>query len=154
MLDQHAFQLEGADAVVGSLEDIIGTADVGDVAIGVAGGDVAGMVPALAEGGRVSGFFAGVTEHQAAGAGGEIDRDFTLAGGAAAGIQDFDAVAGQRPAHGPGLTGWPGELPTSAVVSVWPNPSRMVMPQAARTRSMISGFSGSPAEISSRSWSR
>ena len=38
----------------------------------------------------------------------------------------------------------------TAVVSVWPKPSRMVIPQAARTRSMTSGFSGSPALVHSR----
>jgi len=51
----------------------------------------------------------------------------------------------------PGTTGCPGGLPICAVVSVWPKPSRMVMPQAARTWSITSGLSGSPAEISSRS---
>jgi hypothetical protein len=48
------------------------------------------------------------------------------------------------------LTACPGELPTWAVVSVWPKPSRRVIPQAALTWSMTSGFSGSPAPISSR----
>ena len=42
-------------------------------------------------------------------------------------------------------------LPTSAVVSVWPKPSRMVMPQALRTCSITSGLSGSPAATHSRS---
>ena len=42
-------------------------------------------------------------------------------------------------------------LPTSAVVSVWPNPSRTVIPQALRTCSITSGFSGSPAATHSRS---
>ncbi len=50
----------------------------------------------------------------------------------------------------PGLTGTPGKFPTWRVVSVWPKPSRMVMPQAARTRSMTSGLSGSPAATASR----
>ena len=42
-------------------------------------------------------------------------------------------------------------LPTCAVVSVWPNPSRTVIPQALRTCSITSGFSGSPAATHSRS---
>jgi hypothetical protein len=42
-------------------------------------------------------------------------------------------------------------LPTCAVVSVWPKPSRTVMPQALRTCSITSGLSGSPAATHSRS---
>src|SRR5580704_17479483 len=42
VLDQHALQLERRDAVVRCLEDIVGPADVGDVAIGIRGGHVAG----------------------------------------------------------------------------------------------------------------
>ena len=38
VLDQHALQLERADAVVGGLEHVVGAADVGDVAVGVAHG--------------------------------------------------------------------------------------------------------------------
>ena len=30
----------------------------------------------------------------------------------------------------PGFSGWPGGLPTSAVVSVWPKPSRTVVANA------------------------
>ena len=50
----------------------------------------------------------------------------------------------------PARTGWPGVFPTCAVVSVWPNPSRTVIPQALRTCSITSGFSGSPAATHSR----
>jgi hypothetical protein len=48
------------------------------------------------------------------------------------------------------LTGCPGGLPICSVDSVWPKPSRMVMPQASRTCSMTSGLRGSPAPTSSR----
>ena len=51
----------------------------------------------------------------------------------------------------PVRTTCPGVLPASAVVSVWPNPSRTVIPQALRTCSITSGFSGSPAATHSRS---
>ena len=51
----------------------------------------------------------------------------------------------------PRMTFCPGELPITAVVSVCPKPSRMVMPQAARTCSMTSGLSGSPALTASSS---
>ncbi len=50
----------------------------------------------------------------------------------------------------PGRTVWPGVLAICTVVSVWPKPSRMVTPQAFRTWSMTSGFSGSPAPTTTR----
>src|SRR5580698_5967881 len=45
--------------------------------------------------------------------------------------------------------GCAGELPTSAVVSVWPKPSRSMSPHAFFTRPIISGFNGSPAPTTS-----
>ncbi len=48
VLDQHALQLERADAVVRGLEHVVGAAHEGDVAVGVARGDVAGVVVAVA----------------------------------------------------------------------------------------------------------
>jgi len=51
----------------------------------------------------------------------------------------------------PGLTGAPGVLPTTAVISVCPNPSRRVSPQAFSTWEITSGLSGSPAAMTSRS---
>jgi hypothetical protein len=51
----------------------------------------------------------------------------------------------------PTRTACPGVFPTCAVVSVWPNPSRTVIPQALRTCSITSGLSGSPAATHSRS---
>ena len=33
MFQQHAFELEGADAVVGRLEDVVGAADEGEIAL-------------------------------------------------------------------------------------------------------------------------
>lgn len=48
----------------------------------------------------------------------------------------------------------PGLLETWTAVSVWPKPSRTVMPQARRTCSMTSGFSGSPAATTSRGFRR
>jgi hypothetical protein len=36
VLDQHRLQLERADLVVAGLEHVVGAADVGDVAVGVA----------------------------------------------------------------------------------------------------------------------
>jgi hypothetical protein len=46
VLDQHALQLERRDAVVRRLEHVVGPADVGDVAVVVRGGHVAGVVVA------------------------------------------------------------------------------------------------------------
>lgn len=50
----------------------------------------------------------------------------------------------------PVLSCCPGLLETWTAVSVCPKPSRMVTPQARRTCSMTSGFSGSPAATASR----
>ena len=44
MLDQHAFKLERAQTIVARFEHVVGAADEGDVAVGVARGDVAGLV--------------------------------------------------------------------------------------------------------------
>ena len=60
------------------------------------------------------------------------------------------STPGQGRPIDPGRTAWPGELHTSAVVSVCPYPSRMVTPQSFSTRAMTSGFSGSPAPRASR----
>ena len=51
----------------------------------------------------------------------------------------------------PGLTRAPGVLPMAAVISVWPNPSRIVIPHAFSTWAMTSGLRGSPAPMTSRS---
>ena len=44
MFDQHAFEFERAQAIVARFEHVVGPADEGDVAVGVAGGDIAGAV--------------------------------------------------------------------------------------------------------------
>jgi hypothetical protein len=59
-------------------------------------------------------------------------------------------AASGRPME-PSRTAEPGVLPAWAVVSARPKPSRTVMPQALRTCSMTSGFSGSPAATHSLS---
>ena len=50
----------------------------------------------------------------------------------------------------PALTRWPGGFATDAVVSVCPNPSRIVSPQCFSTWLITSGLSGSPAPMASR----
>ena len=47
MLLQGAFDLEGADPVAGTLDDVIGTADEPVIAVLVAPGDVAGLIQAV-----------------------------------------------------------------------------------------------------------
>ena len=44
VLDEHRLELERADLVVARLEDVVGAADVGDVAVGVHRGDVTRVV--------------------------------------------------------------------------------------------------------------
>ena len=54
----------------------------------------------------------------------------------------------------PASTTCPGVLAICSVVSVCPYPSRMPTPQASRTRSITSGFNGSPAATASRNTTR
>ena len=44
VLDQRAFQLERADPVVGGFEHVVGAADIGEIAVGVAHRHIAGAV--------------------------------------------------------------------------------------------------------------
>ena len=44
MLDQHAFKLEWADPVVGRFEDVVGAADIGQIAVVIDRGDIAGAI--------------------------------------------------------------------------------------------------------------
>src|SRR5699024_2365820 len=67
-----------------------------------------------------------------------------------AGSTSATSKPGQGRPIEPSLRGWPGVLATCTVVSVWPKPSRIVTPQASRTRSITSGLRGSPAPTASR----
>ena len=58
VLDQHALQFERADSVIRCLEYVIGAADVGQVAAGIARRNVGGVIHAAAHG---FGGFVGVT---------------------------------------------------------------------------------------------
>src|SRR3989304_4589930 len=49
VLEEGALDLERADEVAGGVDDVVGTADKPEVAVGVAAGAVAGDVPAVAE---------------------------------------------------------------------------------------------------------
>jgi SpoU rRNA methylase family enzyme len=51
VLDQHTLELERRDPIIRGLEDIVGAPDVGDVALVVAGGDVARVVITAGGGG-------------------------------------------------------------------------------------------------------
>ena len=103
MLDQHAFQLEGADAVVGRLEHVVGAAHVGDVAVGVARGDVARVVRGVAH--RFGGALGAVdvAVHQAQRPGRERQADLALVAGLPVHVHQHHLVAGQGPAHRSGL---------------------------------------------------
>jgi hypothetical protein len=100
VLDQHALQLERADPVLRRLEDVVGAADVGEVAVGIANGDVAGAVVAV--GRRIRGLLPVVlvAQHQPRGARIDGERDLPLGRFVAVGVEQGDAVARQRPAYG------------------------------------------------------
>ena len=80
VLQQRALQLEGRDLVVGRLEDVVGAADVGDVAVRVARADVAGAVVAAGHRLRRALRVAVVAGHQAdRGRRRQVEGDLALA---------------------------------------------------------------------------
>ncbi|MNP10596.1 hypothetical protein D3C76_1027520 [compost metagenome] len=103
MLDQRAFQLKGADAVVGGLEHVVGATDKGDVALGVDLRGVAGAVVAVAH--HFGGFFRAVliAQHQAKWTHVQRQGDFALIAGYPVGVEHGHPVARQRTAHGAGF---------------------------------------------------
>src|SRR5271165_3534617 len=80
MLDQSALQLERAEAVIGTLEDVVSAADVGKVPISIAVRHIAGAV--VSSGKTLCGalFVIHVTDHQAGGPGIDRDRDLAVIG--------------------------------------------------------------------------
>ena len=103
VLDQDALELEGADPIVRRLEHVVGAADEGDVALGVASGDIARPVMAAGHYSRASLRIVLIAGHQAMRPLAEIDRDLPLVAVSALGVEESDAIAGQRPADVPGL---------------------------------------------------
>ncbi|MNV46891.1 hypothetical protein D3C71_1387380 [compost metagenome] len=103
VLDQRAFQLEGADAVVGSLEHVVGAADEGDVALFVDLRGVAGAVVAVAH--HFGGLFRAVlvAQHQAERAHIQRQGHFAFVTRHAIRVEHGHPVARQRTAHGPRL---------------------------------------------------
>ena len=143
----------GRDLVVGGLEDVVGAADVGDVAVGVARADVAGAVVAARHGlGGALGVARGSRSSGRPGRSARSRADLALVGPGSpvTGSSSSTVKPGLGRPMEPVLSGWPGVLATWTAVSVWPKPSRMVTPQARRTCSMTSGLSGSPAATTSR----
>ena len=80
MLDQHALELEGADLVVGRLEDVVGAADVGEVAVLVAGRDVTGVEVSTGGCLGVSLGIGDVSGHQVRRVLRQVDADLALVG--------------------------------------------------------------------------
>ncbi len=112
MLQQGALQLERADLVVGGLEDVVGAPDVGEVPVGVAGGDVAGPVQPVRHGLGGARRVVPVAGHHPGRPYTQVHAQLTLVGGLLAGdrVQQDDLVARRRPAHGAGLDGDAGEV--------------------------------------------
>ena len=99
MLDQHAFELERADAVVGRLEHVVGAADEGEIAVVVDEHHVAAAI-VIAVGARQLAVVALIALHQAGRTvGAEHQRHLALFRRMPVGILDDDAIARQRPAH-------------------------------------------------------
>ena len=108
-LHDDGFDLERPDAVAGGLDHVVHAADVGQEAVLILPGDVAGVVPAVVQ--HLVGLFliAVVAHEQAAGrAFADADADLAvLAGGdgVAVGIQQADVVQGRGTAHAAHLVG-------------------------------------------------
>ena len=99
MLDQRALELEGADPVARGLEHVVGAADIGDVAVGVARADVAGVVEAVAH--RLGGLLGvvGIALHQRHRPPRQVDAELAFVAGLAVRIEQHHRVARQRLAH-------------------------------------------------------
>ena len=110
VLDQAAFQLERADAVVAGLEHVVGAADEGDVAVGVARGGVAGAVAAVAHHfrGLLGAVLVGL--HQAQRAHRQVQRHLALVGRMFVDVEQHHLVAGKRAPHAAGLDGLAGRV--------------------------------------------
>jgi hypothetical protein len=104
MLDEHAFQLERGNLIVGRLEHIVGAADVGDVTVGVAAGHVARVVVAGSGDPVVAVVVAEIPGHEIHRSRIQSQTDLALAGGLPAdGVDDLHRNTGQRSAHRTGL---------------------------------------------------
>ena len=110
MLHQRALDLERPDQVPGGLDDVVGTADEPEVAVGVAPGEIAGQVPAVGKALAVALFLIEIAAEHRRPAGAQ--REFAVHVG---GLDRLDAAvvaptdddsrldAGQRLAHRSGL---------------------------------------------------
>ena len=99
VFDQDAFQFERADAVVRRLEDVVGTADVGDVTVGIDRGRVTGVIETIT---HHLGRFLGVVvvgDHQSERTRRQGQTDFTFVTHLAVHIDQAHLVAGHRPSH-------------------------------------------------------
>ena len=80
MLDEHALEFERRHLVVRRLEHVVGAADVGDVAVFVAAGDVAGVVVPTGHHGGVALRVTEVPGHQVQRRLGQVQADLALVG--------------------------------------------------------------------------
>ena len=99
MFEQHAFQFERADAVVGRFEDVVGTADEGEIALVIGEHHVAAAIE-IAIGAAELAVVALIALHQAGGpVGAEHQRHLAFLGDVAVAVGDLHAIARQRTAH-------------------------------------------------------
>ena len=93
MLNQRALQLERAEAIIRGLEHVIGTPDVRVVAVGVAAGDVAGVIGPSLHDARGARRVIHVASHQADGRGIQADADLAIGRFVPPGVQQNDVVS-------------------------------------------------------------
>ena len=100
VLEEGALYLEGADAVAGGDDDVVGAADEPEVAVLVAGGAVAGDVPFATPGrGRRLGILPVLEKHRRCGAAQREIAHLARRALAATVVDDAQLVPGERLAH-------------------------------------------------------
>ena len=108
MLDQGAFELEWADPVIGRFENVVGAADIGQVAVFIDGGDIAGMINIISSPCRWIAILilialTLIALHQSGRPRPQSKTDFPLLDERTVRTAERDAIARQRPAHRAGL---------------------------------------------------
>src|SRR5262249_39845619 len=94
--DQNALEFKRADPIIRSFEYIVSPAHVGEEAIFVAGGDIAGVIVAVAQRCGIL-RLAAAADHQAERSGGELETEFAFVRRAA---DQLDPVTRHGSSHG------------------------------------------------------
>src|SRR6266513_5421154 len=103
MLDQHALELERADAVVGGFEDIVHAAHVSQVAFRIARRHIPGVVVAVAHGAGIARAIIQIPLHEPEWPLRQVDADLALLAHAPVRAEQHDRTSGERAPHRAGF---------------------------------------------------